>query len=69
MSAEKLCTREGCGHETLASLSSLLRSAANGMLDMYASLVNSGDAGFWDPEEVPEVIALRASLPSTDPRP
>ena len=32
------------------------------LLDKYVTLVNSGDAGFWNPEEVPEVIAARAAL-------
>jgi hypothetical protein len=39
-----------------------LRGALTGMVDMYAELINSGDAGFWNPEEVPEVIAARAAL-------
>ncbi len=32
------------------------------LLDRYTSLVNSGDAGNWDPEKEPEVIAARAAL-------
>lgn len=41
--------------------------ALSGMINLYCDLVNSGDAGFWDPEQVPEVIAARAALaPFTD---
>jgi hypothetical protein len=32
----------------------------------YVALVNSGDAGFWDPETEPKVIAARAALASVD---
>lgn len=39
-----------------------LAEAASDMLEKYVALANSGDAGFWDPEKVPEVIALRAAL-------
>ena len=36
--------------------------AAEALLDHYVGLVNSGDAGFWDPEKEDEVIAIRAAL-------
>lgn len=39
-----------------------LRVAAEAMLQRYVDLANSGDAGFWYPEEEPEVIALRDAL-------
>jgi hypothetical protein len=39
-----------------------LAKAGERMIAMYAQLANSGDAGFWDPEEVDEVIALRAAI-------
>lgn len=35
------------------------------ILEKYVSLVNSGDAGFWNPEEVPEVIKARSVLNRT----
>jgi hypothetical protein len=35
--------------------------ALQSLLDRYLELANSGDAGFWDPEEEPEVIAARAA--------
>jgi len=44
--------------ETIARL----RSALLGMVDHYTQLVNSGDAGNWDPEKEPVVIAARAAL-------
>ena len=39
-----------------------LVKALDGMIKMYADMVNSGDCGFWNPEEVKEVIASRAAL-------
>lgn len=41
-----------------------MRKALDGILNRYTRLVNSGDAGFWDPEEEPEVIAARLALSS-----
>jgi hypothetical protein len=32
------------------------------LLELYVSLVNSGDCGNWDPEKEPEVIAARAAI-------
>lgn len=43
-----------------------LRKPAADLLNVYVSLVNSGDAGSWDPEEVPEVKALREALAEDD---
>ena len=43
------------------------RDAALGMVRMYSQLVNSGDAGFWDPEEVEEVKAVRAAFGGGSP--
>ncbi len=42
-----------------------LVEALEGILEKYVSLVNSGDAGFWNPEEVPEVIKARSVLNRT----
>jgi len=44
-----------------------LIQALQGLLDKYTMLVNSGDAGNWDPEEEPEVIAAHAALSATQP--
>ena len=40
----------------------IVAKALTGMLERYVSLVNSGDAGHWDCETEPEVIAARAAL-------
>jgi uncharacterized Zn finger protein (UPF0148 family) len=42
------------------------REALTALLDRYTELVNSGDAGFWDPEEEDEVKLARQAL--TPPR-
>jgi hypothetical protein len=39
-----------------------LLEALEAMTRMYASLVESGDCGFWNPEEVDEVRAARAAI-------
>lgn len=39
-----------------------LTQALDGMLCVYVSLVNSGDAGNWNPENEPEVKAARQAL-------
>lgn len=39
-----------------------LLKALEDMTQMYADLVNSGDAGNWDCEKVKEVIAARAAI-------
>jgi hypothetical protein len=40
----------------------VLRTALTGMVNLYVSLVESGDAGFWDAEADAEVIVARAAL-------
>lgn len=37
-------------------------TALRAMTQRYVDLANSGDAGFWDPEEEDEVIAARAAI-------
>ncbi len=39
-----------------------LVGALKGLLTHYVDMANSGDAGFWDCEEEPVVIAARAAL-------
>lgn len=39
-----------------------LELALVGMVNLYCKLANSGDAGFWDPEKVYEVIVARAAI-------
>jgi hypothetical protein len=39
-----------------------LMKALQGMVDLYTTLINSGDAGNWDPESDKPVIAARAAL-------
>lgn len=39
-----------------------LVAALKGILDRYVGVIISGDCGFWNPEEEPEVIAARAAL-------
>lgn len=51
--------------EEVKTLQNELRSALEGLLDHYVALVASGDAGFWNPEEEPQVIAARAALANT----
>lgn len=43
-----------------------LRAALAGVTDLYCRLINSGDAGNWDPEKEPEVIAARAALQGSE---
>ncbi len=38
------------------------REALVGMVETYTSLINSGDAGHWDPEKDEPVIAARSAL-------
>lgn len=42
----------------------ILREALTALLNHYTSLVNSGDAGNWDPESEPVVIDARTALAS-----
>ena len=39
-----------------------LRAASQAHLDRYLELVNSGDAGHWNPEQEEHVINLRRAL-------
>ena len=39
-----------------------LKAAVNAVVDIYVELVDSGDAGFWDAEEVGEVIRAHEAL-------
>ena len=52
-------------YESLRAQLAIARKALEGMIDMYVALVESGDAGFWDPEKVEEVIAARSALKET----
>ena len=49
-------------------MSDTLRAALAQLLDHYVTLANSGDAGFWDCETEPEVIAARAALAQPQPQ-
>lgn len=44
----------------------MLHEAASIQLESYRRLINSGDAGNWDCEKEPEVIALVAALSATE---
>lgn len=44
-----------------------LYAALEGLLDHYVTLVNSGDAGNWDPEDEDHVKAARAALKAANP--
>lgn len=46
----------------IAKDNSRLREALSTFLIEYVALVDSGDAGFWDAEKEPKVIAARAAL-------
>lgn len=39
-----------------------IRQALEDLLERYLRLVNSGDAGFWNPEEERQVINARKAL-------
>ena len=39
-----------------------LEEALEGTVKWIVDLANSGDAGFWNPEEQPEIIVARAAL-------
>lgn len=45
----------------LARAAPELLEALNGVVTLYVELANSGDAGFWDPETVLEIIQARAA--------
>lgn len=46
------------GHDKLVT-------ALQTLLERYLSLANSGDCGFWNPEEEPQVIEARAAIAGT----
>jgi hypothetical protein len=50
----------------LVTKNAALVKALNSIVEQYCDLANSGDAGFWDPEKVPQVIAARAALARHD---
>jgi hypothetical protein len=50
-------------------MSDKMREALEGMVSMYVALVESGDAGFWDAEKVPQVTAARSALQTPPSRP
>ncbi len=55
---EQLAARDAQWLELVGPVVKALKS----MLERYVSLVNSGDAGNWDPEGEPEVAQSRAAL-------
>jgi cell division septum initiation protein DivIVA len=46
-----------------------LEDALNGTVNWIVKMANSGDAGFWDAEEVSEIIAARAALKIKEVKP
>ncbi len=46
----------------LTPLEKQLRDALKGVTTMYVELADSGDCGFWEPEEVGEIVLARAAL-------
>jgi hypothetical protein len=51
-----------CDDAMLASAAPDLLAALEGLLTHYVTLVESGDAGSWDAEKEPQVIAARAAI-------
>jgi len=41
-----------------------MRAALSAVTKLYCDIANSGDAGFWNPEQVPEIMEARAALES-----
>lgn len=54
--------------ESQAATIATLQRALRDMTTKCVSLVDSGDAGFWDAEKEPEVIAARAALVNEEPK-
>jgi hypothetical protein len=48
--------------EQLRAIFKEYETVLSALLESYVQLGNSGDCGFWDPEELPEVIAARKLL-------
>jgi phage-related minor tail protein len=46
-----------------------LEEALNGTVNWIVKLADSGDAGFWDAEEVSEIISARAALRAKEAKP
>ena len=64
------------GRETLAAVHDRARliaaapdmwAALQSMVGHYVELAESGDAGFWDPNTEPEVVAARAAIAKAEP--
>ena len=53
---------ERTAHAELVGRHARLVEAGTALLNHYVALVESGDAGFWDAEDEPVVIDLRAAL-------
>jgi hypothetical protein len=45
-----------------------LLEALKGVTDLYCELVNSGDAGCWNPETVPNIVIARAAIAKAEGR-
>lgn len=62
------------GHEQatanarLVAASPELVASLREMVDLYTELVNSGDAGFWDPETEKQVQRARAAIAKAEAR-
>lgn len=56
------CVNTLAGVQNPAEFMRTTQEALEGILGRYVSLANSGDAGFWNPEEDMEVIAARKAL-------
>jgi hypothetical protein len=46
-----------------------LEEALNGTVNWIVKLADSGDAGFWDAEEVSEIISARAAFKAKEAKP
>ena len=53
---------EHASRERLAARVKELEAALEALLDSHVQLVSSGDCGFWNAEDEPEVRAARAAL-------
>jgi hypothetical protein len=56
---------EHASRERLAARVAALEAALEALLDNHVQLVSSGDRGFWNAEDEPEVQAARAVLAAT----
>lgn len=62
MNKRELDWDEAAANLRLISAAPDLLAALQSMLDMYVALVNCGDCGNWNAEEVAEVIQARAAI-------